>query len=118
MARFHRPSEDYAAEFAGCRGWDRPFKEDPYMAALSRSRAFQYGWYVEFTADREKCGCIFMPCLLVEVSRQKPTRLIQKEWVDSNRKIAHKMGSHNVISERPVSSRLTVNLLSILLLRI
>jgi len=78
MPAFHSPRENRASKLACgiCRNC--MFKEDPNMAAISRARAFQGRWHLQFLACIEKRAGVVSPCFLIEIHGEKPTGLVRE----------------------------------------
>jgi len=78
MPALHSPGENRASNFACGARRNCLFKEDPNMAAISRSRTFQGRWHVQLLACSEKRAGVVSPCFLIEIHGEKPTGLVRE----------------------------------------
>src|ERR1019366_9401541 len=99
MPAFHSPRENRASKFACgiCRNC--MFKEDPNMAAISRTRAFQGRWHIQLLACVEKRAGVVGPSFLIEIHGEKPTGLVRKQRVNANSLFSEEMILNNHITQ-------------------
>src|ERR1044072_4598302 len=113
MPALHGSREQHAAEFACDHRRQRTLKEDPYVAALSRTRTFQGGRHIQFLARLQESQGVILPSRLVEVCRKKPAGFIWQESVHADGFLTQEMILDDGVGEGNAVSGLLVDFLSI-----
>ena len=91
MPVFHGPRKNRASEFARGARRKRIFKEDPYMAAISGTRALENCRHAPLPACVQKCARVVSPCFLVEIHGEKPTGFVREKRINANGFFPEKM---------------------------
>src|SRR5436305_1428587 len=76
MPSLHRARQNRRAKFSGEAGRQRRFKEDPYVSAPPRARAFDGDGNPPLITRLLKRARIILPGCLVKISRQKPAGFV------------------------------------------
>src|SRR5580692_3459216 len=114
MPALHGSRKQHASEFARGDRRQRTLKEDPNVAAFSRTRTFQGRGPVQLPARLQECQGVIFPRRSVKVCREKPARFIWQESVYADGFLAHEMVLDDGVGQRKEPPGLLVDFLSIL----
>src|SRR5690348_15978497 len=113
MPALHGSREQDTSELARGDRRKRTLKEDPNVAAFSRTTTFQGGWHVQFLARLQESQGVILPSRLVKVRRKKPAGFIRQESVHADGFLAQQMILDDGVSDGNELPGLLVDFLSI-----
>src|ERR1035441_7531121 len=114
MPALHGARKQHASEFARGNRRQRTLKEDPNVAAFSRTRTFQGRGHVQLPARLQESQGVILPRRLVKVCREKPARFIWQESVYADGFLAQEVVLDDGVGQRKELPGLLVDFLSFL----
>jgi hypothetical protein len=114
MPPLHCSGQEQASQFTSGDRRQRAVEENPNVAALSGTRAFQCGRHIQFLTNLQESQSVILPGLLVEICREKPAGLVRQERIHADGLIAQEMVLDDGVGHREELACLLGDLLSIL----